>query len=93
MTIQTIEKTAHAAFEHFNGKLKTEYTPDNVKLAFYDNSDADAQYKKFCKPFRERRLDRKMFSVCLCCGASLRRFWVNGANILFASALDFIELP
>ncbi len=51
MTIQAIEKTACAAFEHFNSKMKTNYTSDNVKLAFYDNSDADTQYERFCKEF------------------------------------------
>ncbi len=51
MTIQTMEKTAYAAFEHFNSKMKTNYTSDNVKLAFYDNSDADTQYERFCKEF------------------------------------------
>ncbi len=51
MTIQAIEKIAYAAFEHFNRKMKTNYTSDNVKLAFYDNSDADEQYRRFCKEF------------------------------------------
>ncbi len=56
MTIQTMEKTAYAAFEHFNSKMKTNYTSDNVKLAFYDNSDADTQYERFCKEFFPNRL-------------------------------------
>ena len=51
MTTQAIEKIAYAAFEHFNRKMKTNYTSDNVKLAFYDNSDADEQYRRFCKEF------------------------------------------
>lgn len=56
MTIHTIEKTAYAAFEHFNSKMKTNYTSDNVKLAFYDNSDADAQYDRFCEQYFTYRL-------------------------------------
>lgn len=56
MTIQTIEKTACAAFEHFNSKMKTTYTSYNVKLAFYDNSDADIQYERFCKEYFPDRL-------------------------------------
>ncbi len=56
MTIQTIEKIARASFEHFNRKMKTNYTSDNVKLAFYDNSDADAQYEMFCKKYFPDRL-------------------------------------
>ncbi len=56
MTIQSIEKTVYAAFEHFNRKMKTNYTSDNVKLAFYDNSDADTQYERFCKEFFPDRL-------------------------------------
>ena len=51
MTTQAIEKIAYAAFEHFNRKMKTTYTSDNVKLAFYDNSDANEQYRRFCKEF------------------------------------------
>ena len=49
MTIQAIEKIAYAAFEHFNRKMKTNYSSDNVKLACYYNSDADEQYRRFCK--------------------------------------------
>ncbi len=56
MTTQTIEKIACAAFEHFNRKMKTNYTPDNIKLAFYDNSDADLQYEKFCAEYFSDRL-------------------------------------
>ncbi|MCM1166506.1 MAG: hypothetical protein NC401_10925, partial [Ruminococcus sp.] len=56
MNVQTIEKTAYAAFEHFNGKMKTNYTPDNVKLAFYGNSDSDLQYNKFCAEYFPDRL-------------------------------------
>lgn len=56
MTIQTIEKTVYAAFEHFNSKMKTNYTSDNIKLAFYDNSDADTQYERFCKEYFPDRL-------------------------------------
>lgn len=56
MTTQTIEKIACAAFEHFNRKMKTNYTPDNIKLAFYDNSDADTQYKRFCEKYFPDRL-------------------------------------
>ena len=56
MTTQTIEKIACAAFEHFNSKMKTNYTSDKVKLAFYDNSDADAQYEKFCEEYFPDRL-------------------------------------
>ena len=51
MTAQEIEKTVDAAFEHFNRKMKTTYTTDNVKLAYYDNSDADAQYEGFCEEY------------------------------------------
>lgn len=56
MTTQAIEKIARAAFEHFNRRMKTNYTSDNVKLAFYDNSDADAQYERFCEEFFPDRL-------------------------------------
>lgn len=56
MTTQIIEKIARAAFEHFNSKMKINYTSDNVKLAFYDNSDADAQYERFCKEYFPDRL-------------------------------------
>lgn len=56
MNIQTITETAYAAFKHFNRKMKTDYTADNVKLAFYDNSDADAQYEKFCEDYFPNRL-------------------------------------
>ena len=56
MTTQAIEKTVYAAFEHFNSKMKSAYTSDNVKLAFYDNSDADAQYKRFCGEYFHDRL-------------------------------------
>lgn len=56
MTTQTIEKIACAAFEHFNRKMKTNYTSDNVKLAFYDNSDADIQYERFCEDYFPDRL-------------------------------------
>ena len=56
MTILTIEEIARSAFEHFNSKMKTNYNSDNVKLAFYDNSDADAQYESFCKEFFPDRL-------------------------------------
>ena len=56
MTTQAIEKIAYAAFEHFNRKMKTTYTSDNVKLAFYDNSDADAQYDRFCEQYFPYRL-------------------------------------
>ncbi len=56
MTIQSIEKTVYAAFEHFNRKMKTNYTSDNVKLAFFDNSDAGTQYERFCKEFFPNRL-------------------------------------
>lgn len=56
MTIQTIEKIAYTAFGHFNRKMKTNYTSDNVKLAFYDNSDADTQYERFCKEYFPDRL-------------------------------------
>lgn len=56
MTIQTIEKIAYAAFEHFNRKMKPNYTFDNVKLVFYDNSDADTQYERFCKEYFPDRL-------------------------------------
>lgn len=56
MDIQTLMEVAHTAFEHFNSKMKTAYTSDNVKLAFYDNSDADAQYEKFCGEYFSDRL-------------------------------------
>lgn len=56
MTTHTIEKITCAAFEHFNSKMKTNYTSDNVKLAFYDNSDADTQYERFCKGYFPNRL-------------------------------------
>lgn len=57
MTTQTIEKNACAAFEHFNCKMKTNYTSDNVKLAFYDNTDADKQYRRFCEKYFPDRLN------------------------------------
>lgn len=56
MTAQEIEKTVDAAFEHFNRKMKTTYTTDNVELAYYDNSDADAQYEGFCEEYFPDRL-------------------------------------
>lgn len=56
MTAQEIEKIVDAAFEHFNRKMKTTYTTDNVKLAYYDNSDADAQYEGFCEEYFPDRL-------------------------------------
>ena len=56
MTTQTIEEIARAAFEHFNSKIKTKYTSDNIKLAFYDNSDADTQYERFCEEYFPDRL-------------------------------------
>ena len=56
MITQTIEKIACTALEHFNRKMKTNYTSDNVKLAFYDNSDADTQYEKFCEEYFPNRL-------------------------------------
>ncbi len=55
MTTQAIGKIVRAAFEHFNRKMKTNYS-DNIKLAFYDNSDADAQYERFCEEYFPDRL-------------------------------------
>lgn len=56
MDIRIITEVAYGAFKHFNSKMKTTYTSDNVKLAFYDNSDADAQYERFCKKYFPNRL-------------------------------------
>lgn len=56
MNVQTITEIIYAAFENFNRKMKTNYTTDNVKLALYDNSDADAQYERFCAEYFPDRL-------------------------------------
>lgn len=56
MDIRIITEVAYGAFKHFNSKMKTTYTSDNVKLAFYDNSDADIQYERFCKEYFPDRL-------------------------------------
>ncbi len=56
MDIRIMTEVAYTAFEHFNRKMKTNYTSDNVKIAFYDNSDADAQYERFCEEYFPDRL-------------------------------------
>lgn len=56
MDIRIMTEVAYTAFEHFNSKMKINYTSDNIKLAFYDNSDADIQYKRFCDEYFPDRL-------------------------------------
>ena len=96
MTILTIEKTAHAAFEHFNREMKTNYTTDNVKLAFYDNSDADAQYERFCEDyFPDRLTDNNKLRNALASaftgkdfdGIMIRRDFSGGQSELFTIVL------
>ena len=96
MTTQTIEKIAHTAFEHFNRKMKTNYTPDNVKLAFYDNSDADARYEKFCEEyFPDRLTDNNELRNALASafvgkdydGIMIRRDFSGSQNELFTVVL------
>ncbi len=96
MTIQTMEKTAYAAFEHFNSKMKTNYTSDNVKLTFYDNSDADTQYERFCKEyFPDRLTDNNELKNALASaftgknfdGIMIRRVFSGGHSELFTIVL------
>lgn len=96
MTTQTIEKIACAAFEHFNRKMKTNYTPDNIKLAFYDNLGADTQYEKFCKEyFPDRLTDNNELRNALASaftgkdfdGIMIRRNFSGGQSELFTIVL------
>ena len=56
MNVKTITEISYVAFEHFNRMTKTNYTSDNVKLAFYDNLDMDKQYERFCEEYFPDRL-------------------------------------
>lgn len=96
MTILTIEKIARSAFEHFNSKMKTNYNSDNVKLAFYDNSDADTQCERFCKEyFPDRLTDNNELKNALASaftgkdfdGIMIRRDFTGGQSELFTIVL------
>lgn len=96
MDIQTLTKVTYTAFEHFNRKMKTTYTSDNVKLAFYDNSDADTQYEKFCgEYFPDRLTDSSELRNSLASaftgkdfdGIMLRRDFSGSQNELFTVVL------
>lgn len=96
MTTKAIEKIVDAAFEHFNRKMKTTYTTDNVKLAFYDNSDADAQYEEFCEEyFPDRHTDDNALNNALASaftgkdfdGIMIRRDFSGGQSKLFTVVL------
>ncbi len=96
MDIQAIEKIAYAAFEHFNSVMKTDYTADNVKLAFYDNSDADEQYRGFCEEYFPDRLNENndlktalgsAFAGTDIDGIMIRRDFPHGKEELFSTVL------
>lgn len=96
MNVQTITEIACAAFEHFNRKMKTNYTSDNVKLAFYDNSDADTQYERFCEEyFPDRLMDSNKLRNALASaftgkdfdGIMVRRDFSGGQSELFTIVL------
>jgi len=92
VNVKTITEISYVAFEHFNRMTKTNYTSDNVKLAFYDNLDMDKQYERFCEEyFPDRLMDNNELWNALASaftgkdfdGIMIRRDFSGGQSDLF----------